>query len=56
MDKIKQSTEEELLIANRDLVFEKGEKAKLLAELRTAKKELAFLIEEKGQKNSALRT
>ena len=46
--------EDELIIARKELVFEKEAKEKLVAELLIANKELVFQKEEKGKRAAEL--
>jgi signal transduction histidine kinase len=50
MTKRKESDEDELIIAHKEIAFQKEENEKLLAELIIAHKELAFQKEEKGKR------
>src|SRR6187399_1305310 len=54
MAKLKKSDKDELLIALKELDFQKQEKNKLLAELIIARKELAFQKKEKGKRAAEL--
>ena len=54
MDKIKHSAEEELIIAHKELAYEKEEKGKRAEELSIANKELVFQDKEKGKRAEEL--
>jgi signal transduction histidine kinase len=54
MAKIKNTNEDELIIARRELAFQKEEKQKLVIALAIANKELAFQKEEKGKRAAEL--
>ncbi len=54
MIKIKTSDEDELIIARKELVFQKEEKEKLVAELGIANKELAYQDDEKEKRAAEL--
>jgi len=54
MDIRKESDEEDLISANKQLVLQKKENEKLIAELSIANKELAFQKEEKGKRAAEL--
>jgi len=54
MTKIKNTDEDELIIARKELALQKEEKEKLTAELLIARKELAFQKEEKGKRAAEL--
>jgi len=54
MIKIKKSDEDELIVAQKELVFQKEEIEKLARELINARKELAFQKEEKGKRAAEL--
>jgi signal transduction histidine kinase len=54
MEKINNTDQEELILAQKQFAFEKSEKEKLIAELSIAKKELAFHIEQKGKRAEEL--
>jgi signal transduction histidine kinase len=54
MIKIKEWNEDELIIANKELIFQNGEKEKRAAELSIANKELAFQNEEKEKRAAEL--
>jgi signal transduction histidine kinase/FixJ family two-component response regulator/HPt (histidine-containing phosphotransfer) domain-containing protein len=54
MGKLNKSDQNELVIARKDLAFQKEEKDKLAAELIIARKELAFQKEEKGKRAAEL--
>lgn len=54
MASIKKSVEEELVMAYKEIAFQKEEKEKLARELNLARKELAFQKEEKGKRAAEL--
>ena len=54
MSKIKEMDEDELIIAHKELAYQKEEKEKLVTELIIANKELVFLKEEKGKRAAEL--
>ncbi|HEY5511326.1 MAG TPA: ATP-binding protein [Prolixibacteraceae bacterium] len=54
MIKIKEMEEDELVIAHKELAYQKEEREKLVTELIIANKELVFLKEEKGKRATEL--